>query len=157
MVSSLETRINRRHPGPSRHLHLECLSHRAEERMSHSRTVPLLLLYTNTLHWCGWNSAAVITSVSSSMFTGLMSTMSGGAQLRQSAWRALVHIQAHVRCAAPRSEGREQTRTAGAPGRRSRVPTRPGPTHTHAPPASCRDHEHSTGGHPQQDQTSSTM
>lgn len=62
-----------------RHLHFECRSHRAEERMSHSRMVPLLLLYTNTLHWCGWNSAAVITSVSSSMFTGLMSTMSGSA------------------------------------------------------------------------------
>lgn len=61
------------------HLHLECRSHRAEERMSHSRMVPLLLLYTNTLHWCGWNSAAVITSVSSSMFAGLMSTMSGSA------------------------------------------------------------------------------
>lgn len=62
-----------------RHLHFECRSHRAEDRMSHSRMVPLLLLYTNTLHWCGWNSAAVITSVSSSMFAGLMSTMSGSA------------------------------------------------------------------------------
>ena len=66
-------------PAAGGHLHLECRSHRAEERMSHRRTVPLLLLYTNTLHWCGCSSAAVITSVSSSMFAGLMSTMSARA------------------------------------------------------------------------------
>ena len=46
--------------------------------MSHSLIIPLLLLYTNTLHSDGWNSAAVMTSVSSSMLAGLMSTMSGG-------------------------------------------------------------------------------
>ena len=34
------------------------------------------LEYMNTLHCVGWNSAAVMTSVSSSMFAGLMSTMS---------------------------------------------------------------------------------
>lgn len=60
-----------------RDLHFECLSQRAAARMSHRRMVPLLLLYTNTLHWCGWHSAAVITSVSSSMLAGLMSTISG--------------------------------------------------------------------------------
>merc|ERR1712142_105521 len=37
--------------------------------------VPLLELYTNRLHSLGWNSEAVITSVSSSMLAGLMSTM----------------------------------------------------------------------------------
>lgn len=57
---------------------LECLSHRAAARMSQSRREPLLLLYTNRLQCSGWNSAAVITSVSSSMLAGLMSTMSGG-------------------------------------------------------------------------------
>lgn len=44
--------------------------------MSQRRRVPLLLLYTNTWQWCGWNSADVITSVRSSMFAGLMSTIS---------------------------------------------------------------------------------
>lgn len=44
--------------------------------MSHSLTVPLLLLYANVLHSMGWNSAAVITSVSSSIFAGLISTIS---------------------------------------------------------------------------------
>ena len=43
--------------------------------MSHSRMVPLLELYTKRLHSFGWNSEAVITSVSSSMLAGLMSTM----------------------------------------------------------------------------------
>ena len=43
--------------------------------MSHSLMVPLLELYTNRLHSLGWNSEAVITSVSSSMLAGLMSTM----------------------------------------------------------------------------------
>merc|ERR1719228_1857385 len=37
--------------------------------------VPLLELYTNRLHSLGWNSEAVITSVSSSMLAGLMATM----------------------------------------------------------------------------------
>ena len=34
------------------------------------------LEYMNKLHCVGWNSAAVITSVSSSIFAGLMSTIS---------------------------------------------------------------------------------
>ena len=55
---------------------LLCRSHRAADLMSHSLIVPLLLLYTKRLHSAGWNSAAVMTSVSSSMFVGLMSTMS---------------------------------------------------------------------------------
>lgn len=58
-------------------LHLECLSQRADALMSHKRIVPLLLLYTNVLQLFGWNSAAVITSVSSSMLAGLISTISG--------------------------------------------------------------------------------
>lgn len=53
-----------------------CLSQRAEALMSQRRSVPLLLLYTNKWQWWGWNSAAVITSVRSSMFAGLMSTIS---------------------------------------------------------------------------------
>lgn len=64
------------------YLHFECLSQSAAARMSHRRMVPLLLLYTNTLHWCGWHSAAVITSVNSSMLAGLMSTISGNTLLR---------------------------------------------------------------------------
>mmetsp|Transcript_25851 Transcript_25851/g.62797 ORF Transcript_25851/g.62797 Transcript_25851/m.62797 type:complete len:225 (-) Transcript_25851:333-1007(-) len=51
------------------------LSHSAALRMSHSLIVPRLLLYMNRLHDLGWNSADVITSVSSSMLAGLMSTM----------------------------------------------------------------------------------
>ena len=54
-----------------------CSSHKALARMSHKRMEPLLLLYTNSLQLIGWNSAAVITSVSSSILAGLMSTMSG--------------------------------------------------------------------------------
>lgn len=57
-------------------LHLACLSHNACSLISQSLIVPLLLLYTNRLHSCGWNSAAVITSVSSSMLAGFMSTIS---------------------------------------------------------------------------------
>lgn len=60
-----------------KHLRLECLSQRAEALMSHNRIVPLLLLYTNVLQLFGWNSAAVITSVSSSILAGLISTISG--------------------------------------------------------------------------------
>jgi hypothetical protein len=37
--------------------------------------LPLLLLYTKILQDIGWKSAAVTTSVSSSMFAGLISTM----------------------------------------------------------------------------------
>lgn len=54
---------------------LVCLSQSAEALMSQRRSVPLLLLYTNRWQWWGWNSAAVITSVRSSMFAGLMSTI----------------------------------------------------------------------------------
>lgn len=57
-------------------LRLECLSQSADALMSHKRMVPLLLLYTNVLQLLGWNSAAVITSVSSSILAGLMSTIS---------------------------------------------------------------------------------
>lgn len=84
--------------------HLVCLSHSADARMSHSRIVPLLLLYTKVLQWWGWNSAAVITSVSSSMLAGLMSTISGteesrkdqeiGAELRVLAALAVSAMQA---------------------------------------------------------------
>ena len=59
---------------------LACLSHRAWSRMSQSRMVPLLLLYTKVLHCCGWNSAAVMTSVNSSILAGLISTMSNRGQ-----------------------------------------------------------------------------
>lgn len=44
--------------------------------MSASLMFDFELEYMNTLHCWGWNSAEVMTSVSSSMFTGLMSTMS---------------------------------------------------------------------------------
>ena len=63
------------------HLHFACLSHKADSRMSASLIVPLELEYMNKLQCRGWNSAAVITSVSSSMFTGLISTMSGPASV----------------------------------------------------------------------------
>jgi len=56
-------------------LRLACWSHRALSRMSANLMVPLELAYMNQLQLIGWNSAAVITSVSSSMFAGLMSTM----------------------------------------------------------------------------------
>ena len=46
--------------------------------MSASLIVPLELEYINRLQCMGWNSAAVMTSVNSSMLTGLMSTMSIG-------------------------------------------------------------------------------
>ena len=53
-----------------------CLSHKAESRMSASLMLLFELLYMNKLHCVGWNSAAVMTSVSSSIFAGLISTMS---------------------------------------------------------------------------------
>ena len=56
--------------------HLACLSHKACSLISQRRIVPLLLLYTNKLHSWGWNSAAVITSVNSSILAGFMSTIS---------------------------------------------------------------------------------
>ena len=59
-----------------RNAHFACRSHSAESRMSASLIVPFELEYMNRLHCWGWNSAAVMTSVSSSMLTGLMSTMS---------------------------------------------------------------------------------
>lgn len=58
-----------------RHLRLWCSSHNARCRMSASLIVPFELAYINQLQLVGWNSAAVITSVSSSMFAGLISTM----------------------------------------------------------------------------------
>ena len=57
-------------------LRLAFWSQSADILMSAILMVPLLLLYIKTLHWTGWNSAAVMTSVNSSMLTGLMSTMS---------------------------------------------------------------------------------
>lgn len=60
----------------SLHLLFAFWSQRADSRMSANLMVPLLLLYINRLHCCGWNSAAVITSVSSSMLAGLISTIS---------------------------------------------------------------------------------
>lgn len=149
---------------------MECLSHRAEERMSHSRTVPLLLLYTNTLHWCGWNSAAVITSVSSSMFAGLMSTMSGGAVKAERVAGFSPHSSHRQGRTAPQQEvgadayrSRSHTLYSEAhASKRTRVPAplaplpraSPGPApRAHAVPASCRDHYHSTGRRAQQDRT----
>ena len=44
--------------------------------MSASLMLLFELEYINKLQCCGWNSAAVMTSVSSSILTGLMSTMS---------------------------------------------------------------------------------
>lgn len=54
---------------------LACLSHNAAARMSANLMVPFDELYMNRLQWLGWNSALVMTSVNSSMFVGLMSTM----------------------------------------------------------------------------------
>ena len=68
---------------------LACRSQRAESRMSASLMVPLELEYINRLQCIGWNSAAVMTSVSSSMFTGLMSTIS-----------AKSHMSSFLHCAA---------------------------------------------------------
>ena len=59
---------------------LACRSQRAESRMSANLMVPLELEYMNRLQCMGWNSAAVMTSVSSSIFTGLMSTISAKSQ-----------------------------------------------------------------------------
>jgi hypothetical protein len=44
--------------------------------MSASLILLFELEYMKTLHCVGWNSAAVITSVSSSMLVGLISTIS---------------------------------------------------------------------------------
>lgn len=52
-----------------------CSSHNARCRMSASLIVPFELAYINQLQLVGWNSAAVITSVSSSMLAGLISTI----------------------------------------------------------------------------------
>jgi hypothetical protein len=59
----------------SEDLRFAWLSHSALCRMSASLMVPLELAYMNQLQLFGWNSAAVMTSVNSSMFAGLMSTM----------------------------------------------------------------------------------
>lgn len=60
---------------------LEYWSQSAASRMSANLIVPFELEYMNRLQCIGWNSAAVMTSVSSSMFTGLMSTMSATVSL----------------------------------------------------------------------------
>jgi hypothetical protein len=44
--------------------------------MSANLIVPFELEYMKLLQFIGWNSAAVMTSVNSSMLTGLMSTIS---------------------------------------------------------------------------------
>lgn len=61
-----------------RYLLFACRSHNAESRMSASLMLLFELEYMKRLHCVGWNSAAVMTSVSSSILTGLMSTMSMG-------------------------------------------------------------------------------
>jgi hypothetical protein len=61
---------------------LEYWSQSAASRMSASLIVPFELEYMNRLQCIGWNSAAVMTSVSSSMFTGLMSTISAAVSFR---------------------------------------------------------------------------
>mmetsp|Transcript_41 Transcript_41/g.141 ORF Transcript_41/g.141 Transcript_41/m.141 type:complete len:216 (-) Transcript_41:77-724(-) len=50
-------------------------SQSAESRMSANRMDPRDDEYMKMLQWLGWKLAAVMTSVSSSMFSGLMSTM----------------------------------------------------------------------------------
>lgn len=56
-------------------LRFACWSQSALSLMSASLIVPFELAYMNQLQLCGWNSAAVMTSVSSSMLAGLISTM----------------------------------------------------------------------------------
>lgn len=56
-------------------LRFACWSHRALSLMSANLIVPLELAYMNQLQLIGWNSAAVMTSVNSSMLAGLISTM----------------------------------------------------------------------------------
>ncbi len=70
-----------------------CVSQRADWRISHKRIMPLLLLYTNKLHSFGWNSAAVITSVSSSMFAGFMSTISSNLFYNYFIWFKIFSVQ----------------------------------------------------------------
>ena len=48
----------------------------AELRVSHTLMTPREELYANVLHWDGWHCTAVITSVNSSIFVGLISKMS---------------------------------------------------------------------------------
>ena len=50
-------------------------SHNAAARISQILIAPLEDEYAKMLHDVGWKRAAVMTSVSSSMFGGLMSTM----------------------------------------------------------------------------------
>lgn len=57
-------------------VHFACLSHNAESRISASLILLFELEYMKRLQWNGWNSVAVMTSVNSSMFTGLISTIS---------------------------------------------------------------------------------
>lgn len=74
--SSSSNSSRRQHWSAEGSLRLACWSHNAESRISASLMVPFELEYMNRLQCIGWNSAAVMTSVSSSMLTGLMSTMS---------------------------------------------------------------------------------
>lgn len=71
----LEEKIFSRYGSPKFNVLFACWSHNALSRMSASLIVPLELAYMNQLQLRGWNSAAVMTSVNSSMFAGLMSTM----------------------------------------------------------------------------------
>lgn len=61
-----------------------CRSQSAASRISANLMLLFELEYMNRLQWIGWNSEEVMTSVNSSMFTGLMSTMSVRANKRQS-------------------------------------------------------------------------
>lgn len=58
------------------HLRFTCRSQSADSRISASLIVPFELEYMKRLQCEGWNSAAVMTSVSSSILTGLISTTS---------------------------------------------------------------------------------
>lgn len=55
---------------------MACWEQSAESRMSPSLMFALEDEYMKRLQWIGWKDAEVMTSVSSSMFCGLMSTMS---------------------------------------------------------------------------------
>lgn len=60
----------------SKHAPVAWESHNADARMSPSLMAPRDVEYANVLQEMGWKVAAVITSVNSSMFSGLMSTKS---------------------------------------------------------------------------------
>lgn len=56
------------------------LSQSAADRMSQTRAAPRELAWAKSEQCAGWNSAAVMTSVKSSMHAGFMSTMTKGAE-----------------------------------------------------------------------------